>query len=131
MADYWHGSAFRSGVRRPHRELAAAGTAGRASLLDLRERDPPPLLQLLDCPMLPKPPAASCDWVCCDWSGFCGGGLRRRIVPPAWDACLGCLGGGGWQDGSMDSLPAHDLVWTGSYTADSGGRGTGIGAVAA
>ena len=31
----------------------------------------------------------------------------------------------------MDSLPAHDLIWTGSYTADSGGRGTGIGAVAA
>ena len=31
----------------------------------------------------------------------------------------------------MDSIPAHDLIWTGSYTADSGGRGTGIGAVAA
>ena len=31
----------------------------------------------------------------------------------------------------MDSIPAHDLIWTGSYTADSGGSGTGIGAVAA
>ncbi|SDP13837.1 6-phosphogluconolactonase, cycloisomerase 2 family [Arthrobacter sp. ok909] len=31
----------------------------------------------------------------------------------------------------MDSFPAQDLIWTGSYTADSGGSGTGIGAVAA
>ena len=31
----------------------------------------------------------------------------------------------------MDSIPAHDLIWTGSYTADSGGSGAGIGAVAA
>ena len=31
----------------------------------------------------------------------------------------------------MDSFPAHDLIWTGSYTADSGGSGPGIGAVAA
>jgi len=68
--------------------------------------------------MLPKPPAASCDWVCCDWPGFAAADC---------DACLGCLGGGGWQDDNMDSLPAHDLIWTGSYTADSGGRGTGIG----
>ena len=30
----------------------------------------------------------------------------------------------------MDSFPAHELIWTGSYTADSGGSGTGIGAVA-
>ncbi|SDL44331.1 beta-propeller fold lactonase family protein [Arthrobacter sp. ok362] len=29
----------------------------------------------------------------------------------------------------MDSIPAHDLIWTGSYTADSGGSGAGIGAV--
>ena len=50
MADYWHGSAFRSGVRRPHRELAAAGTAGRASFLDLRERDPPPFAAVARIP---------------------------------------------------------------------------------
>ncbi len=31
----------------------------------------------------------------------------------------------------MDSMPADDLIWTGSYTADSGGSGAGIGAVAA
>ncbi|MDF9750137.1 beta-propeller fold lactonase family protein [Arthrobacter sp. ES3-54] len=31
----------------------------------------------------------------------------------------------------MDSIPANDLIWTGSYTADSGGSGAGIGAVAA
>ncbi|MGO4804496.1 lactonase family protein [Arthrobacter sp. 2MCAF15] len=31
----------------------------------------------------------------------------------------------------MESIPAHDLIWTGSYTADSGGSGSGIGAVAA
>jgi len=31
----------------------------------------------------------------------------------------------------MDSFPADDLIWTGSYTADSGGSGTGIGAVSA
>jgi 6-phosphogluconolactonase (cycloisomerase 2 family) len=31
----------------------------------------------------------------------------------------------------MDSIPEHDLIWTGSYTADSGGSGAGIGAVAA
>ena len=31
----------------------------------------------------------------------------------------------------MDSIAAHDLIWTGSYTADSGGAGTGIGAVTA
>lgn len=31
----------------------------------------------------------------------------------------------------MDAFPAHDLIWTGSYTADSGGSGTGIGAVSA
>ena len=30
----------------------------------------------------------------------------------------------------MDSIPAHGLIWTGSYTADSGGSGAGIGAVA-
>ena len=29
----------------------------------------------------------------------------------------------------MEALPAHCLVWTGCYTADSGGSGTGIGAV--
>jgi 6-phosphogluconolactonase (cycloisomerase 2 family) len=31
----------------------------------------------------------------------------------------------------MESFPAHNLIWTGSYTADSGGSGTGIGAVSA
>jgi 6-phosphogluconolactonase len=31
----------------------------------------------------------------------------------------------------MESIPAHDLIWTGSYTADSGGSGSGISAVAA
>ncbi len=31
----------------------------------------------------------------------------------------------------MDSIPANDLIWTGSYTPDSGGSGAGIGAVAA
>jgi hypothetical protein len=50
MADYWHGSAFRSGVRRPHRELAKAGTARRASFLDLRERDPPPFAAVARMP---------------------------------------------------------------------------------
>lgn len=30
----------------------------------------------------------------------------------------------------MDSFSAHELIWTGSYTADSGGSGIGIGAVA-
>ena len=29
----------------------------------------------------------------------------------------------------MESFPGHDLIWTGSYTADSGGSATGIGAV--
>ena len=29
----------------------------------------------------------------------------------------------------MESLPGHDLIWTGSYTADSGGSATGIGAI--
>jgi 6-phosphogluconolactonase (cycloisomerase 2 family) len=51
-----------------------------------------------------------------------------------------------WQDGTMTSESvassphtpepapreaAHDLIWTGSYTADGGGRGEGIGAVRA
>jgi len=40
-------------------------------------------------------------------------------------------GRAGWQDVGMDSIPADDLIWTGSYTADSGGSGAGIGAVAA
>ena len=31
----------------------------------------------------------------------------------------------------MDAIPAHDLIWTGCYTADSGGSGKGIGAVTA
>lgn len=31
----------------------------------------------------------------------------------------------------MASLPSQDLFWTGSYTADAGGSGTGIGAVSA
>jgi 6-phosphogluconolactonase (cycloisomerase 2 family) len=31
----------------------------------------------------------------------------------------------------MDSSPAAEIIWTGSYTADSGGSGAGIGAVAA
>ncbi|MFF2242998.1 lactonase family protein [Arthrobacter sp. NPDC058130] len=31
----------------------------------------------------------------------------------------------------MDSFAAQDLIWTGSYTADAGGSGSGIGAIAA
>ena len=31
----------------------------------------------------------------------------------------------------MEAIPAHRLIWTGCYTADSGGSGTGIGAVSA
>ena len=37
----------------------------------------------------------------------------------------------GWQDVSMEAIPAHRLIWTGCYTADAGGSGTGIGAVSA
>jgi 6-phosphogluconolactonase (cycloisomerase 2 family) len=34
-----------------------------------------------------------------------------------------------WQDGTMTHSENHTLIWTGSYTADSGGHGAGIGAV--
>jgi 6-phosphogluconolactonase len=36
-----------------------------------------------------------------------------------------------WQDITMTHSETHTLIWTGSYTADSGGHGAGIGAVSA
>ena len=39
--------------------------------------------------------------------------------------------GGPWQDGAMTPHENHLLIWTGSYTADNGGHGAGIGAIAA
>jgi 6-phosphogluconolactonase (cycloisomerase 2 family) len=39
--------------------------------------------------------------------------------------------GNSWQDGTMTHRENHSLIWTGSYTADSGGHGAGIGAVSA
>ena len=61
-------------------------------------------------------------------------GTFRRFMTVVCDGCLLRVprrGRVGWQDVSMDSIPADDLIWTGSYTADSGGSGAGIGAVAA